>query len=255
MGLNIALQAKQQENSYVRSRLSFDPRPHCQHLELTFTTFCRSSNRPNNVYIYIKLKRDRHVREAGLTSSSSLATSTRTITSNRASLCLGSRSRTHTTDQGTMASTYEDQSGQTLRRAVDSRDRSSRKPVPENRASLSSITNHHSRRPADISSMPSSESLSLASSDRTLRNPPFPKLLSSESASTSTEQQLLSSQRNQFVADDGLVPSFHHHDSLSHHSKSAHHGPKTPSFIFAKHTHHHLTNHPSSNSNHNSTQH
>ncbi|KAA1068502.1 hypothetical protein PGT21_023180 [Puccinia graminis f. sp. tritici] len=212
MGLNIALQAKQQENSY--------------------------------------LKRDRHVREAGLTSSSSLATSTRTTTSNRASICLGSRPRTHTTDQGTMVSMYEDQSGQTVRRAAESHHHS-RKPVPENRALLSSITNRHSRPPALISSIPSSaDSLSVASSDRTLRNPPIPKQPSSSSASTTTDQRLLSSsQQNQFVADDGLVPSFHHHHSHSHPSKFANLGNKTPSFIFAKHNHHHLTNHPSSNSN------
>ncbi|WAQ90433.1 hypothetical protein PtA15_12A422 [Puccinia triticina] len=120
-GLNIALEAKQHENSY--------------------------------------LKRDRHVREAGLTSSS-LATSTRTR-SNRTSIHLGSR----TVTEGTI---NLEKSGHPI---LKPEHHNPRKSILENRTMLSSITNTSKRavRPSSsesVSAVPSIPTLARKSLDR-----------------------------------------------------------------------------------------
>ncbi|KAI7947760.1 hypothetical protein MJO28_009668 [Puccinia striiformis f. sp. tritici] len=180
-GLNIALQAKQQENSY--------------------------------------LKRDRHVRETGLTSSS-LATSTKT-TSNRTSIRLASR----TTTEGSLDPAEEKSTHPTARLVTHN----PRKPTSENRAMLSSIGNRSNKsiRPS------SSESVTIIPSDQTLRKTPFLDRKTS-SVGLSRRSNFMSQQN-----EEESLPANHQHESI-HAGKNEIH-PKvrrTPSSIIPKHNSH-----------------
>ncbi|KNZ48925.1 hypothetical protein VP01_531g6 [Puccinia sorghi] len=143
LGLNIALQAKQQENSYVRLDLSFKD-------VYLFSSQCS---------FFAKLKR-----QAGLTSSS-LATSTKTP-SNRTGSLVASRETSSAGGEGTIRRNEERKLSQEGSQPIVTR--KSRRT--ESRGMLSSITNLSSSR-IDRPNTTSSESISLTLTNKGPRDP------------------------------------------------------------------------------------